>query len=114
MPPGNVMAVQSPDDPQRILLSWEELECLQTNAPTTYLIEYGRQDNIGGVRTLSRRGLRVRSSVTSSTAGLGILDQNVVYFFRVAAENANGAGPYSEDVLAIASITFVGKCYTQI
>lgn len=105
------MAGQDPSNPQRIVLTWEALTCLQLNAPfTMYIIEYGRQDGIGGVRTLTRLGGRkVRSSASTSPTGLGFLDQGAIYFFRLAAQNVNGVGLFSVNVLGLTANVFTGE-----
>lgn len=97
------MVAVGPDsrDQQRLLLTWESLTCTQLGAPfVSYIVEYGRRDGVGGVRTRQRRGLRVRSNNFDDNTGLGILDKGVDYFFTVAVENVNGVGPSSDRVHA--------------
>ena len=84
----------------RILVNWTSLPCLQTQAPIiNYVIQYGRFGDVGEVHTSTTKALHIRSSSFSKSMGLGLLDQGVVYFFRVAAQNANGVGPFSRDRL---------------
>lgn len=100
-PPGMVAVAPDFVDPQRLMLSWGVLTCTQLRAPwVSYIVEYGRLDGLGGVRTLNRRGLKVRSNNVDNDLGLGILDKGVNYFFRVAVENVNGVGPFSDPVFA--------------
>ena len=99
--PGGISAIQDPQNPQRILMTWEHLLCLQTNSPITdYVIQFGRVDGTKGVSTVVTRDILIKSSSSTTPTGLGFLDQGVVYFFRVAARNVNGLGRYSPDALA--------------
>ena len=62
-------------------------------------IQFGRSDSPEEAQTRTREGLRIRSYPTDNTRGLGVLDEGVEYFFRVAIENENGLGPFSEDMV---------------
>lgn len=95
-----VNSIQDPLNPQRILVNWTALPCLQTNAPiTSYVIQYGKYET-NEVRTATTDKMNIKSSSSTRPTGLGFLDQGVVYYFRVAAQNANGLGPFSSDRLA--------------
>lgn len=99
--PPNLQAGQDPQNPQRILLTWSPLPCLLTNAPiTNYVIQFEQQNN-PNPRTASISALSIKSSASTTPTGLGFLDQGAVYYFRVAAQNANGIGPFSGDQLAL-------------
>ena len=51
------------------------------------------------MRTIERRGLLIKSNLVDDSTGLGILDEGVDHFFRVAVENVNGRGQFSSDVI---------------
>ena len=91
-------------------MSWEPLPCLFTNSPVTkYVIEYGKHGVNGSVlRTTTRRSF-IKSSASSIPSGLGFLVQGAIYFFRVAAENENGLGPFSGNFLGRTGVIPVCK-----
>ena len=93
-PPRNVFARQIHDDPIRIEMGWELMTCIQQNSPIiNYLVEYGRT-NTSELRTATTEDTYIFSR-TFSNNGLGFLQYGEEYWFRVAARNTNGQGPFS-------------------
>ena len=107
--PRQLQAGQDPQNPQRVLLTWSPLPCLLSNAPVTrYVIQFERQ-GVATPRVAATSALSIKSSASTRPTGLGFIDQNVVYYFRVAAQNANGIGPFSGDQLARTANTPTGE-----
>ena len=98
-PPRNVFARQIRNDPVRIEMGWEPMTCLQQNSPiTNYLVEYGRT-NTTELRTATTENTYIHSR-TFNNRGLGFLQYGEEYWFRVAARNVNGQGPFSSTLTA--------------
>ena len=75
-----------------VMLSWNELACLQQNgAITGYIIRY-----VGNSQTITNS-----SSDTSTTYTIQGLDPFTKYLFSVAAMNSNGVGPFSGQPLTV-------------
>ena len=86
--------------PNRIEMGWEPLQCLQQNSPiTNYVVEYGRTST-SELRQVTTRQRSIYSQTFDASDGLGILKFGEEYWFRVAAVNANGQGPFSPIVRA--------------
>ncbi len=108
--PGGINIGQDPEDAQRILLTWQSLSCQDLNSRfVRYVIMLGRRDGQGSNRIVTTTSLVIRSSSTIIDTGLGFLTQGVEYFFKIAAENANGVGPFSMEVFAVTALVATGK-----
>ena len=93
--PPRVFARQISVEPNRIEMGWEPLRCLQQNSPiTNYVVEYGRTDT-SELRQVTTSQRYIYSQTSNTNDGLGFLKLGEEYWFRVAAVNANGQGPFS-------------------
>ena len=71
------------------------MRCLQQNSPiTSYLVEYGKT-NTTEVKSVTTGERYIFSRIFNTDEGLGFLNFGQEYWFRVAARNVNGRGPFS-------------------
>lgn len=99
-PPSSVFVRQIRTDPLRIEMGWAPMACLQQHsAITDYLVHFGRT-NTTEIRTVTTRGTYIVSQMSNADKGLGVLNIGQEYWFRVAARNANGQGPFSATLRA--------------
>lgn len=98
--PRSVFARQIRIDPHRIEMGWKPMTCLQQNSPITdYLVEYGRT-NTTELRTVITEDTYIFSLTFNANKGLGFLHFGDEYWFKVAARNTNGQGPFSATLRA--------------
>ena len=94
-------------------ISWDVLPCHLTNGAdiSGYIIQYSHQSgyerNISTSDNVLKQACRPSSHRYSClvSESLGLLQRDVTYTFRVAAQNRYGVGPFSDPVLGMIDIT---------
>ena len=80
----------------------------QNSAITGYFVEFGRT-NTTELRSVFTTEKYVYSGISNVRHGLGSLSYGEEYWFRVAARNVNGQGPFTSIVTATPSTTDSGS-----